>query len=132
MPAWLRRSLVTGAAGLAVACGPSSSPPPAPSAAPTFVNRVWRVAESSAVAPGQLYVFLSEGTLVVASSTGTPALGRWSRSGAGLTLVEEGQSYPTDIVSLTADEFRIRSHNPGPAVDIRLVPADRNLQGEQR
>lgn len=124
---WLRRLLVTGAAGLAVACGPSSSPPPpAPTAAPTFVNRVWRVAESSAVASGQLYVFLSEGTLVVASATGTPALGRWSRSGEGLTLVEEGQSYPTDIVSLTADEFRIRSHNPGPAVDIRLVPADRD------
>ncbi len=92
---------------------------------PDFVNRVWRVAESSAVAPGQLYVFLAEGTLVVASDTGTPSLGRWSRTGDGLTLVEEGRAYPTDIVSLTADEFRIRSHNPGQPVDIRLVPADR-------
>ncbi len=29
-----------------------------------------------------------------------------------------------DIVSLTADEFRLRSHNPGDAVEITLVPAE--------
>ena len=80
------------------------------------------------MASGQLYVFLSEGTLVIASAGGTPAFGRWSRTGEGLTMVEEGRSYPTDIVSLTADEFRIRSHNPGQPVDIRLVPADRDPQ----
>ncbi len=93
-----------------------------------FVNRVWRVAESTGVAPGQLYVFLSEGTLVIASATGTPLLGRWERTGAGLTMTEEGLAYPTDILSLTADEFRIRSHNPGQPVETRLVPADRDPQ----
>jgi hypothetical protein len=109
---------------------PAPSAVPAPPAAPiTFVNRVWQVAESSAVTPGQLYVFLSEGTLVVASPTGTPSLGRWSRTGDGLTMIEEGISHPTDIVALTATEFRIRSHNPGQPVDIRLVPATATAPG---
>lgn len=139
---WL--SLHAGAAGAlvltAVACGapPSADAPPRPpatdaaQAAPTFVNRVWRVAESTGVAPGHLYVFLSEGTLVIASPTGTPSLGTWTRDGVGLTMVEDGLAYATDIVSLTADEFRIRSHNPGEPVDTRLVPADRDQSGGAR
>jgi hypothetical protein len=32
-------------------------------------------------------------------------------------------AYPTDIVALDAGTFQIRSHNPGGAVDIALVPA---------
>jgi hypothetical protein len=94
----------------------------------TFVNRVWRVAESSAGSPGQLYVFLSEGTLVMASATTTATLGTWRREGEGLVMVEEGLPYTVDIVSLTGAEFRIRSHNPGTPVEIRLVPAT----GEER
>ena len=125
---------------LAAGCAPPPAPPgaaapaaPAASSAPaTFVNRVWEVAESSAVAPGQLYIFLSEGTLVVASPTGTPSLGRWSRTGEGLTMIEDGISYATDIVALSADEFRIRSHNPGTTVDIRLVPATDAARGAVR
>jgi hypothetical protein len=88
-----------------------------------FVNRVWQVAESSGSASGQLYVFLSEGTLVIASTTGTPALGRWQREGDSLTLVEEGIAYPTGIIHLSDEEFRLRSHNPGGQLDLRLVPA---------
>jgi hypothetical protein len=109
---------------------PAPGTAPAPPAAPvTFVNRVWQVAESSAVAPGQLYVFLSEGTLVVASPTGTPSLGRWSRAGDGLTMIEAGLSHPTEIVALTATEFHIRSRNPGQPVDIRLEPATATAPG---
>lgn len=112
---------------------PSTAPgAPATQAPPAFVNRVWRVAESNAVAPGHLYVFLSEGTLVIASPTGTPSLGTWKREAGGLTMVEDGLAYATDIVSLTDDEFRIRSHNPGQPVDVRLVPADRGDPGRER
>jgi hypothetical protein len=88
------------------------------------VNRVWSVASSSAVAPGTLYVFLSEGTLVIASPQSKPMLGSWKRSGDGLILVEESIEYPTDILNLDAGSFVIRSHNPGSPVDISLVPAD--------
>ena len=102
----------------------SAAPATAPTTSPaTFVNRVWRVADSTAVAPGQLYVFLSEGTLVMTSPSATPSLGTWRRDGDGFTMVEEGRPYRVDILALTDQEFRIRSHNPGQPVDIRLVPA---------
>ncbi len=112
-----------------LACAAPTPPArPAPATAPvtppaTFVNRVWRVADSTAAAPGQLYVFLSEGTLVMTSPSGTPSLGTWRRDGDGFTMVEEGRPYRVDILALSDAEFRIRSHNPGQPVDIRLVPA---------
>src|SRR5262245_44591539 len=104
------------------------APAPTPGDEPTsFVNKVWKVSQSAAVAPGQLYVFLSDGTLVIASSTGKPSLGTWSYTDSVLTMVEEGISYRVDILKLTPDEFSIRSHNPGEPVDIMLVPADQTL-----
>jgi hypothetical protein len=121
---------------VAGACAGSAEPArPAPAAAsqtasqtpastPTFINKVWRVSESSAVSPGTLYVFLSEGTLLITSENSKPALGTWKRDGSGLTMVEESIPYKVDILNLNAAEFRIRSNNPGGAVEIRLVPAD--------
>ena len=102
---------------------PQPSATPAPAGPASFVNRVWQVAESSGMTPGQLVVFLSEGTLVFASPHETPALGTWTHDGQALTMVEEGISYPTDIVSLSPNEFKIRSHNPGGVVETRFVPA---------
>ena len=107
---------------------PSAAPaqpvqPAQPAAGPRFVNRVWSVESSTAVAPGTLYVFLSEGTLVIASPDGKPMLGSWRRSGDGLVMVEESIEYPTDILKLDGSSFVIRSHNPGTPVDISLVPA---------
>jgi hypothetical protein len=123
--------LLIGCSKPSAAPAPESSGAPDPSSAstpsatrPDFVNRVWAVSTSSAVAPGTLYVFLSEGTLVIASPNGKPMLGSWKRSGDGLILVEESIEYPTDILKLDADSFVIRSHNPGTPVDISLVPAD--------
>lgn len=98
--------------------------PAEPAAGSRFVNRVWSVESSTAVAPGTLYVFLSEGTLVIASPNAKPMLGSWKKSGDGLVLVEESISYPTDILKLDGSSFVIRSHNPGTPVDISLVPAD--------
>lgn len=96
----------------------------APLAGPSFINKVWRVSESSAVAPGTLYVFLSDGTLLITSEHSKPALGTWQHAGGVLTMVEESIPYKVDILNLNAGEFRIRSHNPGGAVEIRMVPAD--------
>jgi hypothetical protein len=124
-----RRALVLWALGVLLSLGcsgtESPSPPAASMSAPVgFVNKVWKVKKSNAVTAGQIYVFLSEGTLVLASEHGTPTLGTWRSDPGGLTMVEDGVSYPTDIVRLTADEFVIRSHNPGEAVEITLVPAE--------
>ncbi len=91
---------------------------------PSFVNRVWTVAESESVAKRTLYVFLSEGTLVIASPHGKPMLGSWRHEGEGLVMVEESIAYPVDILHLDEKEFRIRSNNPGSPVEIRLIRAD--------
>lgn len=104
--------------------GPSEAPSTRPAATiPSFINTVWRVSESSAVAPGTLYVFLSDGTLVMTSEHSKPALGTWKYEGGLLTMVEESIPYQVDILNLSGDEFRIRSNNPGGAIEIRLVPA---------
>lgn len=97
---------------------PASEPSP-----PSFVDTVWRVSASSTVAPGTLYVFLSEGTLVIASRGNKPSFGTWTNEDGRLTMVEEGIPYKVDVLSLTEREFRIRSHNPGEPVEITLARA---------
>ncbi len=91
---------------------------------PSFVNRVWQVAESKQVAPGSVRVFLGDGTLVMTSANATPAFGQWRLQGRRLIIIEEGIEYPTDVIELTDVEFRIRMHSPGEPVEMRLVPAD--------
>ncbi len=115
---------------VAAACSQQEAPPAAvaetssqPTPGPTFINRVWQVSESSAVAAGSLYVFLSEGTLVMASTTGTPSLGKWTQENGKLTMIEEGIAYPTDVLELSTDTFRIRSNSPGEPVEIAMTLA---------
>ena len=97
---------------------------PANEATPTFVNKVWRVRESTGMTPSQLVVFLSDGTLVFASGYSEPTFGKWRRETGALMMIEEGIAYPTDILYLSPAEFRIRSHNPGGTVETRFEPAD--------
>lgn len=96
-----------------------------------FVNRVWVVVAASGVAPGALYVFLSDGTLVITSGNGTdaPGVGRWSRTATGLELVEEGRPYPTEILEAGPDRFRIRIANPGTPTEITFAPAPHRTDG---
>ena len=108
---------------------PASSAPAgetAPTGAAPFINRVWTVVESEQVAPGELRVFLSNGSLVMASSsnTSTPAFGTWSYNDGRLTITEEGLKYNVDILEMTRDTFRIRIHSPGQPVVIRFAPAE--------
>lgn len=101
-----------------------ASPSPAPAAAPAFADKVWKVKASSAVAIDTTYTFLSDDTLVIDAQQGTPAYGQWTYVDGALTMIEEGQSYPTDILRLDDRTFEIRSNNPGGAVTITLVPAE--------
>ena len=115
--------------GLLSACGKTQpvepvESVPASEAQATFVNKVWRVSESAGMSPGQLVVFLSDGTLVFASGNSQPAFGKWRSEKGALTMIEEGIAYPTDILGLSSSEFRIRSHNPGGTVETRFVSAD--------
>lgn len=135
----LRRASLSLACGILAVTAMSAAPqPPSPGAQPpnppsqppvleqppeTIVNRVWVVASSPSVAPGTLYTFLSEGTLVVASPTGTPSLGRWRFERGQLTIVEEGREYPAEMLELSESRFRIRVRNPGTPTEITLAPA---------
>lgn len=99
--------------------------PPIPVAArqAEFANRLWVVQASSAVAPGTTYSFRSDGVLLIESPQGEPARGAWTYMDGELVMIEEGRPYPTEILALDAETFRIRSINPGGAVEITLVPA---------
>lgn len=87
-------------------------------ASTSFVNKVWQVSQSNAVSAGQIYVFLSDGTLVITAPQQKPSLGRWSYTDKKLVMKEEGIAYPVDILALTATEFKIKMHSPGEPVDI--------------
>jgi heat shock protein HslJ/uncharacterized membrane protein len=136
----IRTLAIIAAASLALAgCERSEAPQPVPAPADTapadapvappaaettsFVNRVWTVAESKQVEPGALRVFLSDGTLVMASPNSTPAFGQWRSEDGRLTITEEGRDYPTDILALSERAFRIRINGPGEPVEILFEPA---------
>jgi hypothetical protein len=91
--------------------------------APAFTDRIWRVAHSTAGTKGDYYVFLSDGSLLIASAHGTPSLGSWRGSGDSLTVVEEGRPYPTTVRALTVDTFAIRLTSPGAPVDLTFARA---------
>lgn len=102
---------------------PAGEPTPASAA---FVDKVWRVRESSAVAVDTRYSFLADGTLVIEGAGGPPpGYGSWAYADGALTMTEEGIAYPVDILALEADRFEIRSNNPGEPVTI-LLEADAN------
>jgi hypothetical protein len=107
---------------------PRPTPPPGGTAstqAPaSFINRVWTVAQSEQVAVGELRVFLSDGTLVMASTRGTPAFGTWTYQGGQLAITEEGRKYSVEILELTSDTFHIRIRGPGDPVVIRFRQAE--------
>jgi hypothetical protein len=102
---------------------PSGTTPPADHTTPAFVDKVWRVEAGGTVEVGSTYAFLSGGTLVIDAPHGTPMTGRWAYVDGKLSMTEEGITYPTDIVSLDASHFTIRSHNPGGVVEIAMVAA---------
>lgn len=122
---------------VATACGKQDATPPTPAAEPkpavtqappaqaetSFVNKVWQVVESAQVAVGSTRVFLADGTLVMSSSDSTPAFGSWRYADGRLTIIEEGQEYPTDILALGDSTFRIRMHSPGAPVEMLLEAA---------
>lgn len=84
---------------------------------------MWEVSLSTGVAPGTLYAFLSDGTLVITSPNSKAAFGAWTYENGQLTMIKEAQAYKTDILTLTHDELRLKSHNPGGSIEMVLTPA---------
>lgn len=88
-----------------------------------FINKVWKVNKSNSVSAGQLYVFMSDGTLVMTSPNGKPAFGTWTQRDGNLTITEESIPYTVDILKLSEGEFNIKINDPGKGVEIEFVPA---------
>jgi hypothetical protein len=89
---------------------------------PDFANRIWKVAKGSAGDPGTFYVFLSDGSMLITSPHGTPALGSWHYSGEVLTLVEDGLPHQATVLQATLDTLAIRIAGPGQPVAMTFVP----------
>jgi len=89
-----------------------------------FANEVWKVVDSPSGATGELFVFLSDGTLVKTSSESIPEVGKWNFDGACLKIIEGGLPYDADILALNDEEFRIRCHHQQGSYELRFVPAE--------
>jgi hypothetical protein len=120
-----------GTASGGTASGGAASAPTAPSskpgalaetAVPEFANRVWKVAKGSTGDPGTYYVFLSDGSMLIASPHGTPSLASWHYSGEVLTMVEEGLPHPATVLQSTPDTLAIRIVGSGEPVEMTFVP----------
>ena len=102
---------------------PASTPPPAAVRTERFVDKVWVVDSSTSVAPGSLYVFLSDNVFVVSARDGAPVVGTWAEGADGLVISEKGRSARVDVLELTPERFRIRVDTPRTPTEVTLVPA---------
>ena len=98
---------------------PSAGVSPAVESTPALANKVWRVAAGSD--SGAYYVFVSDGTLLIASNHGTPSLGRWTQAGDTVTLVEEGIAHPAAILEQSDEALAIRLAGRGEPLELRFT-----------
>lgn len=103
---------------LVSACATTVATTSPDSRSPEFVNKLWQVTESSDIPSGSLYVFLSDGTLLITSDTGTPLVGRWSATGSAITMIEESLPYQGKIVASTENGLELRMKNPGGEISL--------------
>src|SRR5262249_21530198 len=104
---------------------PTSKPgavAPAETAVPEFANRVWKVAKGSAGDTGAFYVFLSDGSMLIASRRRTPSLGTRHYSGDGLTMGEERFPHPATVLQATPDTLHVRIVSSGEPLEMTFVP----------
>lgn len=73
-----------------------------------LTGKVW-MQDGAAAAPGSMWIFLEDGTLVMGSCTEPYRLAQWRHKKEGMLVISEGETQtPTLIVSLTDDTLRLR------------------------
>lgn len=89
-----------------------------------LVNTAWRVTSANR-APGTLFVFLSNGTLVMTSCVEVYRLATWRAETADrLTIVEDTTvQYTADIQALSQDSVSLRLNLRSEQVDLTLEAA---------
>jgi len=93
-------------------------------AAGPLVDTIWRVT-SAKRAPGTLFVFLSNGTLMMTSCVEVYRLATWRTETADrLTIVEDtAVQYTADIQALSQDSLSLRLNLRSEQVDLTLEAA---------
>jgi hypothetical protein len=123
---------------VAAGCSPSTPAPnasaPASSVqplAPTnvtdrLVNKAWRITSPSDRAPGSFYIFLANGTLVMASCVETYRLAAWRADGPSRLMITEdpGVQYPAEMSEVGERQASLRLILKSEQVDLTLAQAD--------
>jgi uncharacterized membrane protein len=106
--------------------------PVAPSPPAGFLDKVWMVTDSPAGKTMDRYVFLYDGTYVVASKDGAPRVGKWSWDGFKLTMMDDALPYQAEILSLSDSTFEIRIRHMGRNFDVAMIPATASMPDTTR
>jgi hypothetical protein len=101
----------------------------APSSSTTesrLANKVWLVTAPAGRAPGSLYIFLADGTLMMTSCVETYRLSTWRLQSDDRLLVTEDSttSYVVRVIDLGERDLRLRLELVGENVDLELRAAD--------
>jgi hypothetical protein len=107
----------------AAASAPDAASQPIAVRIERFVDRVWVVDAATGVAPGSVYVFLSDNVLVTSPKGGSPSVGTWAEDVDGLVLTEKGRSSKVAVLELNAERFRFRIKGAKALTEVTLVPA---------
>jgi hypothetical protein len=104
--------------------GPATQPGE-PLVSNVVVNRIWKVSGPADVAPGSIYTFLSDGTLMMTSCVETYRLARWTRGpGERLTIQEDPSvSYEASVTPRGTDRLSLVLHLKTEQVERTLEPA---------
>jgi hypothetical protein len=82
---------------------PSST---AASATNALVGKIWRISASPAPAPGSIFVFLPNGTLLETSCVETYRVAQWTRdpvAAQNIRVIEDGRLAFTAVIAATTD-----------------------------
>lgn len=105
----------------------TESTAPSPSTTESrLTGKVWLVTAQAGRAPGSLYIFLADGTLMMTSCVEAYRLAAWQLQGDERLLVTEDPttSYIVRVVDLGERDLRLRLELVGENVDLELRVAD--------
>lgn len=119
----------------ACSSGPRSDAPDQTAQAPTIParsletrlsNKVWLVSQPTDRAPGSMYIFLSDGTLMMTSCVETYRLATWRSEGQGRLLVTEdpGTSYQVNVLEVAERDLRLRFELRNDTFELTLRAAE--------
>lgn len=92
---------------------------------PGWTNKVWKVTAPPDRAPGSVYLFLNNGTVVMTSCVETYRLATWTSEGTGRVTIEEDPQVrvPADIREVDERHLAIRLHLKSEVVELALETA---------